>query len=95
MHTTEDQIYRYWDTWLTTGEVPHLFRVDVETGQQTDLTPGSTRWWSWPNTDDPWDNFDISPDGRFVVFLSDRAGELDLVVENLRGGYDTWDFDLL
>src|SRR5262245_17217926 len=24
-HATEDRFYRYWDTWLTTGEVPHLF----------------------------------------------------------------------
>ena len=24
-HVTEDRFYRFWDTWLTTGEVPHLF----------------------------------------------------------------------
>ena len=73
VHTTEDQIYRYWDTWLTTGEVPHLFRVDVDTGQQTDLTPGSTRWWSWPNTDDPLDSFAISPDGRHITFVANSS----------------------
>jgi dipeptidyl aminopeptidase/acylaminoacyl peptidase len=73
VHTTEDQIFRYWDTWLTTGEVPHLFRVDVETGQQTDLTPSSTRWWSWPNTDDPLDSFAISSDGRHITFVADSS----------------------
>ena len=73
VHTTEDVIYRYWDTWLTTGEVPHLFRVDVETGQQTDLTPTSARWWSWPNTDDPLDSFAISPDGRHITFVADSS----------------------
>lgn len=72
-HTTEDVIYRYWDSWLTTGEVPHLFRVDVDTGQLTDLTPSSSRWWSWPNTDDPLDSFAISPDGRHLAFVADSS----------------------
>jgi dipeptidyl aminopeptidase/acylaminoacyl peptidase len=73
VHMTEDVIYRYWDTWLTTGEVPHLFRVDVENGSSTDLTPGSSRWWSWPNTDDPLDSFTISPDGRHIAFVADSS----------------------
>ena len=73
VHATEDAIYRYWDTWLTTGEVPHLFRVDLETGQPIDLTPASTRWWNWPNTDDPLDSFDISPDGRHIAYVADSS----------------------
>lgn len=73
VHATEDAMYRYWDTWLTTGEVPHLFRVDIETGGQVDLTPASTRWWSWPNTDDPLDSFDISPDGRDIAYSADSS----------------------
>jgi dipeptidyl aminopeptidase/acylaminoacyl peptidase len=73
VHTTEDLIYRYWDTWLTTGEVPHLFRVDLETGREVDLTPGSTRWWNWPNTDDPIDSFAISPDGRHLSYVADSS----------------------
>ena len=31
-HVTEERIYRYWDTWLTTGEVPHLFLYDLASG---------------------------------------------------------------
>ncbi|HSO49211.1 MAG TPA: hypothetical protein VLS86_01575, partial [Acidimicrobiia bacterium] len=73
VHTTEDLIYRYWDTWLTTGEVPHLFRVDLHSGKTTDLTPGSTRWWSWPNTDDPLDSFAVSPDGRHIAYVADSS----------------------
>jgi dipeptidyl aminopeptidase/acylaminoacyl peptidase len=73
VHTTEDHIYRYWDTWLTTGEVPHLFRVDLATGGQIDLTPQSTRWWNWPNTDDPIDSFAISPDGRHLSYVADSS----------------------
>lgn len=73
VHETEFATYRYWDLWLTTGEVPHLFRLDLEDRQLSDLTPNAIRWWQWPNTDDPWDNFDISPDGRFVAFSADAS----------------------
>lgn len=73
VHVTEDATYRYWDTWLTTGEVPHIFRVDPETGDVIDLTAGSTRWWSWPNTDDPLDSFAISPDGRYIAYAADSS----------------------
>ncbi|HEX2421424.1 MAG TPA: hypothetical protein VHL55_07475, partial [Acidimicrobiia bacterium] len=29
VHATEFATYRYWDIWLTTGEVPHLFHLDL------------------------------------------------------------------
>ena len=64
-HITEDRIYRYWDTWLTTGETPHLFVVDVETGVARDLTPESTAWFDWM---EPSGQYDLSPDGREIVF---------------------------
>lgn len=73
VHATELATYRYWDTWLTTGEVPHLFIFDIETSELTDLMPKATRWWAWPSTDDPWDCFDISPDSRFVAFSADAS----------------------
>jgi dipeptidyl aminopeptidase/acylaminoacyl peptidase len=73
VHVTEDATYRYWDNWLTTGEVPHLFRLDLATGDLRDLTPDSTRWWNWPNTDDPLHSFDISPDGTRIAFSADRS----------------------
>ena len=31
---TEDDVFRYWDRWLTTGEVPHLFHVTLDTGEK-------------------------------------------------------------
>jgi len=63
-HVTEDRVYRYWDTWLTTGEVVHLWHVDAASGAARDLTPGSTLWFDWM---DPSGQFDLSPDGRDVV----------------------------
>ena len=75
-HITEDRVYRYWDTWLTSGEVPHLFRVDPESGSVRDLTPESTTWFDWMG---PSGQYDISPDGREVAYagiLQDAARDL-------------------
>jgi dipeptidyl aminopeptidase/acylaminoacyl peptidase len=64
---TEDRIYRYWDTWLTDGEVHHLFRVDDSDGQIVDLMPSWTRLTTF---DDVADVLDIAPDGSEVAFHS-------------------------
>src|SRR5262249_30642549 len=64
-HATEDRLYRYWDTWLTTGEVPHLFVLDPKTGTIRDLTPESTTWFDWMA---PSGNYDVSPDGKELAF---------------------------
>jgi len=63
-HITEDRVYRFWDTWLTTGEVPHLFRVDAQSGAARDLTPDSTVWFEFM---DPSGQYDLSPDGKEIV----------------------------
>lgn len=67
-HVTEDRVYRYWDRWLTDGKVPHLFRLNLDTRELTDLTPDSRRWWSW---DQEADSFDVSADE--VVFSADTS----------------------
>ena len=64
-HVTEDRVYRFWDTWLTTGEIPHLWHLDLSSGTLRDLTPESVAWFDWM---DPSGQFDISPDGREVAF---------------------------
>jgi len=61
-------MYRYWDRWLTSGEIPHLCHIDLESGEVTDLTPDEVAWWTWDNTGQPGEMFDISPDGRTAVF---------------------------
>ena len=63
-HVTEERFYRYWDTWLTTGEVPHLFRWDLAREALTDLTPESTVWFDWM---EPSGQYDISPDGHEIA----------------------------
>lgn len=64
-YVTEDRVYRFWDTWLSTGEVPHLFVYDVATGEVRDLIPDSTHWFSFM---EPSGQFDISPDGKEITY---------------------------
>ncbi len=64
-HVTEDRFYRYWDTWIDTGEVMHLFHLELASGAVRDLIPDSELWFEWM---DPTGQFDISPDGAEVAF---------------------------
>lgn len=66
-HVTEDRVYRFWDRWLTDGDVPHLFLVDVETGSARDLTPASERWFDLMESDG---ELDISPDGSEIAYAA-------------------------
>ena len=63
-HITEERFYRYWDTWLTTGEVPHLFALDLATETVRDLMPESTLWFEWMDLSG---QYDIAPEGDEVV----------------------------
>jgi len=67
VHVTEERVYRYWDTWLTTGEVMHLFHLELANGALRDLTPEAT--WRFDGMD-PTGQFDISPDGREIAFTA-------------------------
>lgn len=64
-HVTEERFYRHWDRWLTTGEVPHLFRCDLTGGAVVDLTPVAETWLDWM---EPNGQYDVSPDGREVAY---------------------------
>jgi dipeptidyl aminopeptidase/acylaminoacyl peptidase len=67
---TEDRVYRYWDRWLTDGKVFHIFMLDLETRELTDLTPDSRRWFDLM---DPTNQFSISPDGREIAFSATKT----------------------
>lgn len=71
-YVTEDRVFRFWDQWLTTGEVPHLFLYDLKTEALRDLTPESTVWFEWM---DPSGQYDVSPDGREIVYGGIRVEE--------------------
>src|SRR5690606_35671088 len=70
--TSEVSVFRYWDRWLTEGRYPHLFIVEPG-AEPTDLTPSSTRWMRWDNTNDPVDDIAISPDGTEVAVCFDTS----------------------
>jgi dipeptidyl aminopeptidase/acylaminoacyl peptidase len=69
-HATEDRLYRYWDRWLTAGERPHLFVLDLATRAMTDLTPAGTGWFELM---EPSGQYDIAPDGTEIAFVANAT----------------------
>jgi len=67
---TEDRVFRFWDRWLTGGEVPHLFAIDIESRVLSDLTPDSTHWFDFM---EPNGQYDLAPDGSELVFSADSS----------------------
>lgn len=72
-HVVEHSAYRWWDKWLTDGRVPHVFTVDVESGAVRDLFAGTK--YELVRADPSAHYYDISPDGREIVFAFDPAGD--------------------
>jgi Tol biopolymer transport system component len=62
---TENRLFRFWDRWLTDGEFPHIFVVDVGTKKVTDLLPGSKRLF---DLQEGTGHLDVSPDGKWIAF---------------------------
>jgi dipeptidyl aminopeptidase/acylaminoacyl peptidase len=69
-YVSENRVYRFWDRWLTDGEVQHIFVVDVESGAVRDLTPDWVGHWDLMDPDGTWD---IAPDGAEVAFSADTS----------------------
>ena len=103
-YATSEAQYRFWDHNLPMGRVAHLHVLDMASGRITDLFEGTAH--ELPRTDPDANCFDISPDGRHVVFTHDP--QLEKRIENrkaltelnLRGGKfealtadADWDFD--
>jgi dipeptidyl aminopeptidase/acylaminoacyl peptidase len=69
---TENRTYRFWDRWLTDQEFPHLFVLELDSKEVTDLVPGSRRLFGLQTgTAD----YDISPDGTTIVFAAQATPE--------------------
>ncbi|MGY0193988.1 S9 family peptidase [Leptothrix sp. BB-4] len=68
---TEESIYRWWDRTLPMGRVPHLLVLDLASGRLRDLFEGTAH--ELPRFDLNENAFDISPDGRHIVYVHDPA----------------------
>ncbi|HNB10977.1 MAG TPA: hypothetical protein PK754_15595 [bacterium] len=66
---SENRFFRYWDTWLTDGYVPHLYSFHIETKERKDLTPGLNELVSSDGSLD----YDISPDGQWITFTRNSS----------------------
>jgi dipeptidyl aminopeptidase/acylaminoacyl peptidase len=69
-HVTEDRVYRFWDRWLTGGELPHLFVLDLESRRLSDLTPEGAGWFDFM---EPGGQYDIAPDGTEIAFVANSS----------------------
>jgi dipeptidyl aminopeptidase/acylaminoacyl peptidase len=79
-YVTSESQYRHWDRNLPMGRVPHLHVLElgregtsVGTGKVRDLFEGSH--FELSRADPGVEHFDVSPDGRHVVFAFDPASE--------------------
>lgn len=68
-YVTEEYQYRYWDHNLPMGREPHLHVVDIKTGKVTDLFQGTGV--ALRRSDPDAHCYDISPDGKRIVFGHD------------------------
>jgi len=72
-YVTDEALYRFWDHHIPMGRVPHLLVVDVASGKTRDLFEDSIYELSRAEPDA--NTFDISPDGKRIVFVFDPAAE--------------------
>ena len=70
-YVTGEAWYRWWDRPLPMDRVARLHVLDVETGRVRDLFEGTDL--ELTRADPDADAFDISPDGRRIVFACDPA----------------------
>lgn len=72
-YATSEAQYRHWDHHIPMGRVAHLHVMDTMTGQVQDLFEGSR--YELNRAEPDAQTFDVSPDGRRVVFAFDPAAE--------------------
>ena len=87
---TSEGFYRHWDHMLPEGRVPHLLLLDTRSGKWRDLFEGTG--FELQRAEPGAGDFDVSPDGRRVVFAFDPAhdkrvdGRFALAELTLRSG---------
>ncbi|MFN6171471.1 MAG: TolB family protein, partial [Burkholderiales bacterium] len=81
-HVVEHSAFRHWDHWLSDGRVPHVHVINLVTGKCVDVFAGTK--FELPQFDTDQHDYDVSPDGKKVVFnfnpnldkLGDQAYDL-------------------
>jgi dipeptidyl aminopeptidase/acylaminoacyl peptidase len=74
-YVTSEAQYRFWDRNLPMGRVPHLHVIDADARSQRprDLLEGTP--YELTRSSPSADSFDVSPDGRRIVFAFDPSPE--------------------
>ena len=70
-YVTSEAFYRYWDHKVPQGRVLHLLLLDTRNGRVTDLFEGKP--FELPRDSEGNAGYDVSPDGRRIVFAHDPA----------------------
>jgi dipeptidyl aminopeptidase/acylaminoacyl peptidase len=89
-YIVETTNFRYWDHWVADGRLPHLFVVDVATGESRDVLAGTNL--SLPRTEPGAGTYDFAPDGDEAAIVTDLGPDLgyrpndDVVVLDTRSG---------
>jgi dipeptidyl aminopeptidase/acylaminoacyl peptidase len=65
-HVIEEDVYKYWDHWLSDGRRPHVFVIEVSSGKHQDLFAGTA--YHLPRADTSANDYALSADGRELAF---------------------------
>src|SRR5262249_21720266 len=71
----DDTQYRVWDSWIADGKRPMIFAIDVESGKHRTLLAKCKRFLPPSEPPPSANDYDVSPDGKELCFVSDSAKE--------------------
>jgi dipeptidyl aminopeptidase/acylaminoacyl peptidase len=72
----DDAMYRVWDHWIADGKRPVVFAVDAVSGKHRNLFAHTKR--TLPASGGGASDYDVSPDGKEICFVSESAKELGM-----------------